>query len=112
MKRNKFAARRDENEPEIIAALEARGIDVTPIQGRGKKEPPDLLCGFAGLTVLIEVKRDYDYATTKRGKPYVEHVRGKLTPDQTKWHREWKGQPVVIARTVQEALAAFGLEMA
>lgn len=108
MKRNQFASRIDENEPEIVAALEARGVSVCRLKdvGRGC---PDLLCGFAGLTVLIEVKRDYDYATTKRGKPYVERVRGKLTPDQVKWHAEWKGQPVVIARTVEEALAAFGL---
>ena len=105
--RNAFASRADANEPEIIEALKARGVSVTPMRMLGKG-CPDLLCGHGGLTVLIEVKRDYHYDRGKRG---VEHVIGKLTPDQERWHREWKGQPVVIARTPSEALAAFGLTL-
>ena len=108
-RKNPFASRVDGNQAEIVKALEAHGVTVQSLKDVGQGVP-DLLCGHAGLTVLIEVKNDYLYQTTKRGKPYVERVRGKLTPDQQKWHAEWKGQPVVIARTVAEALRAFGLE--
>ncbi len=107
--RKPFASKIDKNEPEIIAALKAHGVSVQRLKDVGQG-CPDILAGHNGLTVLIEVKRDYDYATTKRGKPYVEKVRGRLTSDQKKWHAEWKGQPVVIARTISEALACFGLE--
>ncbi len=107
--RKPFASKVDGNHKEIVTALEAHGVTVQSLKDVGSGVP-DLLCGHGGLTVLIEIKRDYDYATTKRGKPYIERVRGKLTPDQKQWHAEWKGQPVVIARTVAEALACFGLE--
>lgn len=106
--RKAFASRLDENQPEIIKALESRGVSVQPLSLIGKGTP-DLLCGYYGLTVLMEVKRDYDYQTMKRGKPYIERVRGKLTADQVKWHAEWRGQPVIIVRTPAEALACFGL---
>lgn len=105
--RKVFASRIDANQPAIVKALEAAGVSVQPLSLIGKG-CPDLLAGFNGLTVLIEVKRDYSYDRGPRG---VEHVIGKLTPDQERWHREWKGQPVVIARTPAEALNCFGLEV-
>jgi hypothetical protein len=33
-----------------------------------------------------------------------------LTPDQQAWHRAWRGPPVVIARTVEDAIRAAMIE--
>lgn len=55
-RKNPFAGRIDENEPAIVAALKARGVSVQRLKDVGKG-CPDLLCGYNGLTVLIEVKR-------------------------------------------------------
>lgn len=106
--RKAFASRVDGNAKEIDAALAARGVSILRLDMIGKG-CPDRLCGFNGLSVLIEYKRDYNYPTTNHGKPYVQRIRGKLTADQERWHREWKGQPVVVVRTPAEALKCFGL---
>ena len=107
-KRNAFASRVDGNAKEIDDALLECGVSILKLDMIGKG-CPDRLMGFRGLSVLIEYKRDYDYQRTVRGKPYTERVRGKLTDDQEKWIREWQGQPVVIARTIEEAKAALGI---
>lgn len=106
--RKAFASRIDANQPEIIRALEAAGVSVQPLHLIGKG-CPDLLAGHNGLTVLLEIKRDYDYDRGARG---IEHVVGQLTDDQARWHQAWHGQAVVIVRTPAEALACFGLDIA
>lgn len=113
--RNPFASRADGNAKEMDAALLAHGLSVQKLDQVGRGCPDRIVGGtHAGtgerMNVLMEYKMDRDYPTTKRGKPYIERVRGKLNPDQVAWHAAWKGQPVVIARSPAEALAAFGLE--
>ncbi len=87
------AARRDRNEPEIIAALEAVGASVQPLEAGGGGVP-DLVVGFREVNYLLEVK-----APT-----------GDLTPAQKRWHPSWRGQ-VCVVRTVEEAWAAIGAEV-
>ena len=88
------AAKRDRNEGEIVAALEACGCSVTRLSQKGV---PDLLVGYIHpvsrlpRTTLIEVKEP----------------RGKLTPDQDEWHALFVGE-VHIVRTIDEALEAVG----
>ena len=48
------AARRDSNEVEIVRALIAAGASVTHLSGVDGL--PDLLVGYQGRTVLLEVK--------------------------------------------------------
>ena len=48
---------------------------------------PDLLVGFLGHTLLMEVKTE----------------AGELTEREAEWHRDWRGQ-VAIVRTAHEAL--------
>lgn len=80
--------KRDENEPEIIAALEAVGATVEQIPtGKGV---PDLLIGY-GNNFLLEVKI----------------IGGKLNKKQQVWHREWKGQKAVV-HTPEDALRVIG----
>jgi hypothetical protein len=80
------AAKVDANQPEIVAALRAAGLSVAPLHfvGRGF---PDLLVGSYGENILLELKT----------------AKGKLTPDEAKWHEQWRGQ-VAIARTIADAL--------
>jgi hypothetical protein len=84
--------KRDANEPDIVRALEAAGRSVERLPGgRGR---PDLLVGW-GLShvALLEVKAP----------------KGVLEPAQAEWHRRWRGIPVVVVRTPEEALRATGV---
>ena len=85
------AARIDENQTEIVKALKDIGCTVQTLASVGHGVP-DLLVG-CGFNILMEVK-DGSKPPSKR----------RLTPDQEKWHKEWKGQ-VVVVETVKEAIA-------
>jgi hypothetical protein len=88
--------RRDTNEPAIVRALHAVGATVEKLDNAGV---PDLLVGFCKQTFLLEVKRPLG----PRGGDSSE-----LTEDQLRWHAAWKGRPIAIVRTVDEALTAIG----
>jgi Holliday junction resolvase len=91
------AAKRDDNEREIIDALENLGASVQQLSGSGI---PDLLIGIQGKTILFEVKDG--------SKPRSER---QLTPDQVKWHQDWRGSPVRVVETVDEAIAALSISI-
>lgn len=48
------ACRTDENQAEIVAGLRAVGVSVQPLHGIGKGCPA-LVCGCAGVNILLEV---------------------------------------------------------
>lgn len=87
------AAKVDDNQPEIVAALRAAGYSVQSIAAVGKG-CPDLLVGCRGKNLLMEVK-DGSKPPSKR----------KLTPDEQTWHAAWRGQ-VCVVESVDDALAA------
>lgn len=91
MSRNRYQLMRDENEPEIIEALEAIGCTVRKVNA----EPYDLLVGRMGWTFAIEVKTP----------------KGKLTPAQRLFQLNWRGQYAVV-RSPAEALIAVGAVVA
>ena len=76
----------DLNQTEIVHALQAAGASVTRLSSVGAGVP-DLLVGWKGLNILVEVKG----------------AKGKLTPAQGRWHDEWLGK-VHIVRTPRDAL--------
>jgi hypothetical protein len=83
------AARRDANEPEIVQALRSAGAVVWQLP-----KPFDLLVGFSGWLVGLEVKGP----------------KGKLTPEQREdfaLARD-RGLPIFVVRTPEEALKAIG----
>lgn len=82
-------AKRDQNEPEIVQALQTVGAEVYRLN-----TPADLLVGFRGANYLIEVKMP----------------KGKLTPDQIKFQQTWTGQYAVV-RTADEALRVIGVDV-
>lgn len=83
-------ARTDANQKEIVAALRSVGATVQSLAPVGHGVP-DLLVGFRGATYLIEVKTP----------------TGKLTPDQIRWHGDWRGG-VGICITADDALTYIG----
>ena len=84
------AAKRDLNEPEIIAALEAVGCDVL------RATDVDLIVGRAGRNYLLEVKR------VKRA------TESRIRPIQRRLRDTWHGQYAIVT-TAQEALQAVGM---
>ena len=88
-------AKIDENQPAIVAALRQAGASVQSLAAVGKG-CPDLLIGYAGENYLAEIKNP--------DKPKRDR---DLTPDQVKWHAEWKGIINVI-ETKEQALRLIG----
>jgi Holliday junction resolvase len=85
------AARRDRNEQAVVAVLEAAGCTIVRLSGPGV---PDLLCLRQRVLTLMEVK---DGAKAKS--------RQQLTPEQVQFHRRWAEAPLVILRSVEDALS-------
>lgn len=77
------AARTDANQAEIIKSLRDIGCRVFYI-----KEPVDLLVGYRGHTLVLEVKVD----------------GGRLTKPQIEFVAQWNGGPCHIVRDAQEAV--------
>lgn len=86
------AAKVDANQAEIVHALRCIGCSVQVLSTVGKGVP-DLLVGFNGMNVLMEIKDGK--------KPPSDR---KLTADQIVWHDEWRGQ-VNVVESVDRALA-------
>lgn len=81
--RLRHALKIDENQPEIIKALKAAGVQVEVI---GK--PVDLLLCCRGETSLMEIKA----------------ADGRFTKDQVEFMARWPGK-VFVARTPEEAVS-------
>ena len=88
---SKYARRIDANQNDIVKALRACGATVRVIsQGDGI---PDLLVGYQGYTILMEVK-DGQKAPSAR----------KLTEAEQEFFEKWTGGMLVIVNSVEEAL--------
>jgi len=82
----RWAAKVDANQHAIVKAMRKRGATCHLLfrEGRGC---PDVLAGFLGYNLLIEIKTE----------------DGELTDREAKWHDWWRGT-VYIVRTVNDAL--------
>lgn len=87
------AANVDSNHRAIVLALRAIGVSVQSLASVGSGVP-DLLCGYHGRNVLLELKDGE--------KPASARV---LTLDEKDWHAKWAGQ-VAIVETPEEAQLA------
>lgn len=90
------AAKVDANQRQVVAALRGAGASVQLLHAVGEG-CPDLLVGHQGKNFLLEVKDG--------AKPPSAQ---KLTPQQEIWHRDWRGQRVVV-NSPEAALAAIGV---
>lgn len=86
------AAKVDANQPEIVAALRKAGAFVQPLHTVGNG-CPDLLVGYAQQTAVVECKDG--------SKPPSARL---LTPDQERWHRDWRGGLLAVVTDVEGAL--------
>lgn len=85
------ANRIDDNQNDIVTALRKAGATVRVIsQGEGI---PDLLVGFRGETMLMEVKDG--------NKPPSART---LTPAEKKFFDEWEGGLCMVVKSVEDAL--------
>lgn len=91
------AARIDANQTQIVSALRSVGASVELLSAVGKG-CPDLLVGYRGMNILMEVKDGK--------KPPSER---KLTSDQIVWHRDWRGV-VFLVTSVHDALDALEIK--
>jgi hypothetical protein len=78
------AAKRDGAEQAVVKRLRQLGADVYHLSARGI---PDLCVVWRGVLRLAEVKTG----------------KGKLTPDQVQFMRDWSGPPIPILTTPDEA---------
>ncbi len=85
MSLNRYAAKRDKNEPEIIEALERAGWLVRQLSTKGI---PDLLCIRGSAVMLLEVKMP--------GK--------KLNDAQSGFFNLLQGAPIWVVYSVDDAL--------
>lgn len=85
MRTRRDAHRSDINQPEIMDRLRSIGCSIEPLTAQGGG-CPDLLVGYRGLNILLEVKPP----------------KGKLRQSQIIWHDRWLGQ-VAVVHTPDEA---------
>ena len=90
------AAKVDQNQDQVVSALRAAGAHVQSLAAVGKGVP-DLLVKYQGTFYLIEVK-DGRKPPSKR----------QLTPDQVKWHEEWKCAFLGVVENPEQALKFIG----
>jgi hypothetical protein len=86
-------ARIDTNHRVIVDALRDAGATVVSLAAM-KHGCPDLLVGFNGETMLMEIKKD---------------AKAKFTPDQLKFMANWKGGPISRVDSVDAAIRALGV---
>lgn len=91
------AAKIDANHEQVVSALRAAGATVQSLAGVGKGVP-DLLVGFQGKTLLMEVKDGKKTPSERR-----------LTEDQIRWHGAWNGGPLAVVDGVDAALRMLGV---
>lgn len=90
------AAKVDRNQAEIVEAMRLVGASVQHLHAVGEG-CPDLLVGYRGKTILMEVKDGK--------KPPSARL---LTEDQLAWHASWHGGPLAVVTDVESALRALG----
>ena len=88
------AAKVDANQAEIVKALRKIGATVQSLAQIGSG-CPDLLCGYRGLNLLLEVK-DGQKAPSRR----------RLNSEQELWAKYWEGQ-VSVVESPEEAIAVL-----
>jgi hypothetical protein len=91
------AAKIDANQEAVVSALRSAGATVQSLASVGKGVP-DLLVGFKGQTLLMEVKDGLKAVSKQR-----------LTEDQLTWHGNWKGGSLAVVDGPEAALRMIGV---
>lgn len=83
-----YKKRVDENQKQIIHTFIALGASVVDLSRVGQGTP-DLVIGYKGKTIFVEVKRD---------------AKAKYTEAQIKFMQNWRGGPVSRIDSVDAAI--------
>ena len=97
---------RDKAERHIITALRSVGASVFQVNG---KDIPDLLCGFRGVTTLLEVKSRL-LSEEKGRAPRIRTT--KISIGQREFSTRWRGGASAVVHTPHEALRQVGADVA
>lgn len=89
--------RKDANQQAIIDGLEAVGVKVCVLGGKGI---PDLLVGHKRILMLFELKDGDKFPSQRR-----------LRPGQQKFADEWQGYPIYKIESLQEAYKILGISV-
>ena len=91
------AAKIDANHEAVVLALRSAGATVQSLAGVGKGVP-DLLVGYQGQTLLMEIKDGF--------KPPSKRA---LNEDQLRWHGDWKGGALAVVDSPDAAFRMIGV---
>ena len=91
------AAKIDANHEAVVLALRSAGATVQSLAGVGKGVP-DLLVGYKGQTLLLEIKDGF--------KPPSKR---SLNEDQLRWHGRWNGGALAVVDSPDAALRMIGV---
>jgi Holliday junction resolvase len=91
------AAKVDANQQKVVEILRAAGATVQSLAAVGHG-CPDLLVGWGGKTLLMEIKDGSKVPSAQR-----------LTDDQIKWHGAWMGGPLAVVDGPEAALRMLGV---
>lgn len=83
------AAKIDANHDQIVSVARAYGATVQSLAAVGRG-CPDLLIGYRGHTLLVEVKDGTKPPSARQ-----------LTNQQLDWHANWKGGTVAIIKDIE-----------
>jgi hypothetical protein len=91
------AAKIDANHEAVVLALRTAGATVQSLASVGKGVP-DLLVGYQGQTLLMEVKDGFKAPSARL-----------LNKDQLRWHGNWKGGALAVVDGPDAALRMIGV---
>jgi hypothetical protein len=91
------AAKVDQNQAQVVSALRAAGARVLSLAKLGEG-CPDLLIGYAGLLILMELKN-----------PGTARGRKGLNEAQRLFFAEWADYPLALCDGPESALRCLGV---
>jgi hypothetical protein len=94
--RVKYGAKKDANHIAIVQVMKQCGVPVYDLSGAGNGVP-DCIAWVKNEWRLVEIKN-----------PKTGYGRRGLNPIQQKWIDQWRGGPVFILKSVDDALAFTG----
>lgn len=86
--------KKDANHDALKAVFEGMGCSVADLYNAGLPGFPDIVVGVVGINALVEIKN-----------PETRYGRAGLNNNQTAFERDWRGGPMYVVSTPDEAVA-------
>ena len=86
----RWNSKTDSNHVEVCDALRKAGLSVLSLHRVGEGAP-DILVSSSTEMWLVEIKTD----------------KGKLNDRQKRFHANWRGKPILVVKSAEEAIAAI-----